>query len=44
MLYYFEELTMSEVGEALNLSESRVSQIHSAILDRLRTDAELQPQ
>ena len=44
MLYYFEELTMSEIGEALNLSESRVSQIHSAILDRLRTNAELQPQ
>ena len=44
MLYYFEELTMSEIGEALNLSESRVSQIHSAILDRLRKDPELQPQ
>jgi len=36
MLYYFEEMTMKEIGETLDLSESRVSQMHSAILDRLR--------
>lgn len=35
-LYYFEELTMAEIGQVLNLSESRVSQIHKAILIRLR--------
>jgi RNA polymerase sigma factor for flagellar operon FliA len=37
MLYYYEEMTMKEIGATLNLSESRVSQMHSAILDRLRT-------
>lgn len=36
ILYYFEEMTMKEIGETLDLSESRVSQMHSAILDRLR--------
>jgi len=35
-LYYFEELTMKEVGEVLAVGESRVSQIHSAALERLR--------
>ncbi len=36
ILYYFEEMTMKEIGETLALSESRVSQMHSAILERLR--------
>jgi RNA polymerase sigma factor FliA len=36
ILYYYEECTMKEVGEVLGLSESRVSQIHQDILDRLR--------
>jgi len=36
MLYYFEEMTMKEIGAALDLSESRVSQMHSSILNRLR--------
>ncbi len=36
VLYYFEEMTMREIGETLDLSESRVSQMHSAILSRLR--------
>ncbi len=36
ILYYFEEMTMKEIGETLALSESRVSQMHSAILGRLR--------
>jgi RNA polymerase sigma factor for flagellar operon FliA len=35
-LYYLEELTMSEVGAILDIGESRVSQIHSAALIRLR--------
>lgn len=36
ILYYFEEMTMKEIGETLALSESRVSQMHSAILIRLK--------
>ncbi len=36
LLYYFEEMTMAEIGAVLDLSESRVSQIHKEILQRLR--------
>jgi RNA polymerase sigma factor for flagellar operon FliA len=36
-LYYLEELTMKEVGSVLGVGESRVSQIHSAALVRLRS-------
>jgi len=36
-LYYWEELTMKEIGEALDLTESRVSQIHSQAIIRLKT-------
>lgn len=36
VLYYYEEMTMKEIGMTLDLSESRVSQMHSAIVDRLR--------
>jgi len=35
ILYYFEEMTMKEIGTTLDLSESRVSQMHSGILNRL---------
>jgi RNA polymerase sigma factor FliA len=35
-LYYFEELTMKEVGVVLGVGESRVSQIHSMAVIRLR--------
>ena len=35
-LYYYEELTMKEVGLALGIGESRVSQIHSLAMVRLR--------
>jgi RNA polymerase sigma factor for flagellar operon FliA len=35
-LYYYEELTMKEVGEVLSVGESRVSQIHSTALLHLR--------
>jgi len=35
-LYYFEELTMKEVGAVLGVGESRVSQIHSMAVIRLR--------
>ncbi len=37
ILYYFEEMTMKEIGETLDLSESRVSQMHSSVLIRLRS-------
>jgi RNA polymerase sigma factor for flagellar operon FliA len=36
-LYYYEELTMKETGAVLGIGESRVSQIHSLVLLRLRT-------
>ncbi|HET7205843.1 MAG TPA: FliA/WhiG family RNA polymerase sigma factor [Terriglobales bacterium] len=36
-LYYFEELTMKEVGAVLGIGESRVSQIHSLAVVRLRS-------
>ncbi len=35
-LYYYEELTMKEVGEVIGVGESRVSQIHTAALLKLR--------
>jgi RNA polymerase sigma factor FliA len=35
-LYYYEEMTMKEIGATLDLSESRVSQMHSSIMNRLR--------
>jgi RNA polymerase sigma factor for flagellar operon FliA len=35
-LYYYEELTMKEIGEVLGITESRVSQIHSKAVMRLR--------
>ena len=36
ILYYYEELTMKKVGAALGIGESRVSQIHSLAIVRLR--------
>jgi RNA polymerase sigma factor for flagellar operon FliA len=36
-LYYYEELTMKEIGVTLGVVESRVSQIHSSAVVRLRT-------
>ncbi|MCO7125972.1 FliA/WhiG family RNA polymerase sigma factor [Sporolactobacillus shoreicorticis] len=35
-LFYFEELTLTEIGQILNLSTSRISQIHSKALFKLR--------
>lgn len=37
ILYYYEQLTMREIGATLNLSESRVSQMHSSIMARLKS-------
>lgn len=36
ILYYYEGMTMKEIGATLALSESRVSQMHSSILLRLK--------
>ncbi len=37
-LYYFEELKLHEIAKVLELTESRVSQIRSKALGKLRTD------
>lgn len=37
ILYYYEEMTMKEIGATLDLSESRVSQMHSSIVARLQS-------
>src|SRR5687767_3801504 len=36
ILYYYEDMTMKEIGATLDLSESRVSQMHSSIVNRLQ--------
>ena len=36
-LYYYEELTMKEIGKVLEITESRVSQIHTKAIFHLRT-------
>jgi RNA polymerase sigma factor for flagellar operon FliA len=35
-LYYYEELNMKEIGKVLNVSESRVCQLHGKALIKLR--------
>ena len=35
-LYYFEELSLKEIAEILEVSESRVSQIHNKVLKKIR--------
>ena len=35
-LYYYEELTLKEIGQVLNITESRVSQIHSKAIEKLK--------
>jgi RNA polymerase sigma factor FliA len=37
-LYYYNELTMKEIGAALGVTESRVSQLHSSAILRLKGD------
>lgn len=36
-LYYYEELNLKEIGQVLNLTESRISQLHSQAVLRLRS-------
>ena len=38
VLYYYEEMTIKEIAEELDLSEARVSQMHSSIIARLKSD------
>ncbi len=35
-LYYYEQMTLKEIGRALGISESRVSQVHTRAMARLR--------
>jgi RNA polymerase sigma factor for flagellar operon FliA len=36
-LYYYEELTLKEIGQVMGVSESRVSQVHTTAILKLRT-------
>lgn len=36
-LYYVEELTMKQIGELMGITESRVCQLHTRLVERLRT-------
>jgi RNA polymerase sigma factor for flagellar operon FliA len=42
VLYYYEELTLKEIGQVLSLSESRVCQIHSAAIQSLKARLQLE--
>lgn len=37
ILYYYENMTMKEIGKVIDLSESRISQMHKKVLIRLKT-------
>ncbi|MBN2532493.1 MAG: RNA polymerase sigma factor WhiG [Spirochaetales bacterium] len=37
VLYYYEDLTLKEIGEVLGVTESRISQLHTKAIMRLRT-------
>ena len=37
-LYYFEDLSYKEIGEILNLTESRISQLHSKSIEKLQNE------
>ncbi len=37
VLYYYEDLTLKEIGQVLHVTESRVSQLHTKAIMRLRT-------
>jgi RNA polymerase sigma factor for flagellar operon FliA len=37
ILYYYEDLTLKEIGKVLEVTESRVSQLHTKAIMRLRT-------
>ena len=35
-MYYYEDMTLREIGEVLHVTESRVSQIHTSANIKLR--------
>ena len=35
-LYYFEELTLKEISSILNITESRISQIHKSVIQKIK--------
>jgi RNA polymerase sigma factor for flagellar operon FliA len=41
--YYYNNLTMEEISEKLDISESRVSQLHSHVIPRLKNKIERNP-
>jgi RNA polymerase sigma factor for flagellar operon FliA len=42
VLYYYEELTLKEIGEVLNLSESRICQVHTAAIHSIRARLQME--
>ena len=39
-LYYFEELTLKEISEILDITESRISQIHKSVIHKIKDRVE----
>ena len=37
LLYYYEELTLKEISKVLEVSESRISQLHTKALQKMKT-------
>ena len=35
-LYYFEELNLKEISDVLNITQSRISQIHKSVIKKIR--------
>jgi RNA polymerase sigma factor for flagellar operon FliA len=42
-LYYVEELNLKEIGEVLGVTESRVSQLLTAVVKKLRGTLKVEP-
>ncbi len=40
-LYYFEELTLKEISEVLEITESRISQIHKSVIQKIKESVEV---
>ncbi|WP_298040209.1 sigma-70 family RNA polymerase sigma factor, partial [uncultured Campylobacter sp.] len=39
-LYYYEELSLKEISEILQITESRISQIHKRLMEKIRKKLE----
>jgi RNA polymerase sigma factor for flagellar operon FliA len=35
-LYYYEELTLKEISNVMNVSESRISQMHTKAIEKMK--------